>query len=275
MIRELELQRKAQKTIDSYVLAVGQLAGYFHCSPDLISHEQVREYIHHLIVKRKLATSSVNQKLAGIRFFFRQVMGDPMFDLKIRRKSTGRLPEPLSRSEVQRLLDVTTNPKHRVMLMTAYAGGLRVSEVVNLHVSDIHSERMLIHIRGGKGDKDRFTLLSQRLLVELREYWKTNRPETWLFPGQGGKRYSRASLQSVFSQAKNRANITRGRGIHSLRHSFATHLLEGGVDLVTISKLLGHRSLKTTALYLHVTSKHVQGIKSPLDLLGNELPCIG
>ena len=274
MIRELELQRKSQNTIDAYVLAVSQLARHYNRSPDEISYDEVRDFIHHLIVERKLASASVNQKLAGIRFFFRLVMGDPTFDLKVQRKSSGRLPEPLGRSEIERMLEVTSNLKHRAMLMTTYGGGLRVSEVVNLKIGDIHSERMLIHIRHGKRDKDRFTLLSARLLTELREYWRQRQPRNWLFPGQGGNRYTRGSLQAVFYRAKAKSKVSHGQGIHSLRHSFGTHLLEGGVDLVTISRLMGHRNLKTTALYLHVTSKHVQGIRSPLDLLGDQPPSL-
>lgn len=274
MVRELELQRKASRTVEAYVLAVVQLANHFQCSPECLSHQQVRDYIHHLIVDRKLAASSVNLKMAGIRFFFRQVMGDRTFDLNIRRKANGRLPQPLGRSQVKRLLDATRNSKHRVMLMTTYAAGLRVSEVVNLKVRDIQSSRMLIHVRCGKGDRDRFSLLSRRLLVELRKYWQAERPQDWLFPGLGGRRYCTSSLQRVFYQARDRARIQQPVGIHSLRHSFATHLLEGGVDLVTISKLLGHRNLQTTAIYLYVTSKHLRSIQSPLDLLGDKPPQI-
>lgn len=272
MIRELELQRKSKHTIDGYVMAVSQLAAHFNRSPDQLSHEEVRQFVHHMITERKLARSTVNLRLSAIRFFYRRVIGDMTFDLRIDRKGNGRLPEPLSRKEIQRLFDVTKNVKHRAMLMTAYGGGLRLSEVVHLQLKDIHSDRMLIHIRHGKGDKDRFTLLSQRLLDELRRYWQRYQPVEWLFEGQTGGAYSDGSLQSVFNKAKRLAEIKHGRGIHSLRHSFATHLLEGGTDLLTIGKLMGHRNLKTTARYLHVTNRHIAGIRSPLDLLGNEPP---
>lgn len=267
MIRELQLQRKASQTIEAYVTAVRQLAQHYHRSPEQISHDEVRDYFHFLITDRKLAVSSLNQKLAGIRFLYRRVLGQADFDLRIDRKRSGRLPEPLSRSEVERLLEAVANSKHRVMLMTAYASGLRVSEIVQLRIEDIHSDRMLIHVRQGKGNKDRYTLLSMRLLSELREYWKQQRPQPWLFPNRKGIPLSRTSVQRVFYRAKERAGIEHGRGIHSLRHSFATHLLEAGVDLTIIGRLLGHRSLSTTARYLHVTSRHVQGIRSPLDLL--------
>jgi site-specific recombinase XerD len=153
------------------------------------------------------------------------------------------------------------------MLMTSYAAGVRVGELVSLQIKDIHSQRMLIHVRGGKGDKDRFTLLSVRLLDELRAYWMQYRPETWLFPNRSGSQMATSSIQQVFYDAKKKAAIESGHGIHSLRHSFATHLLEADVELTAISHLLGHRSLSTTATYLHVTNRHIQGIRSPFDLL--------
>jgi len=268
MIRELQLQRKSPNTIRAYVNAVIQLARFHGQSPEHISRDQVRAFLHHLIVEQKQADSTLNQKLSGIRFFYRNVIGDTAFDLKIRRKRTGRLPMPLSRIEVKNLIQATTNPKHRMMLMTVYSAGLRLSEVVHLQVCDIHSQRMLIHVRHGKGDKDRYTLLSPRLLNELRRYWQAFRPESWLFPGRSADDpLCDRTLQRVFNRSQEKAGIKGRFSIHCLRHSFATHLLEGGTDIVTIQKLLGHRDLSTTARYLHVTNKHVQGIRSPLDLL--------
>ena len=187
--------------------------------------------------------------------------------MKIDRKRSGRLPEPLARSEIQKIIECTSNRKHRAMFMTAYGSGLRVHEIVQLKISDIHSARMVIHVRKGKGEKDRFTLLSQRLLKELREYWLLKRPEPWLFPNYNGRPLSCTSVKKAYYSAKRRAEISRGHGIHCLRHSFATHLLEAGVDLTIIARLLGHRSLSTTSRYLHVTRKHIRGIQSPLDLL--------
>lgn len=267
MVQELQLQRKSKHTSKAYLLAVKQLATHFGKAPDDISPDEVREFIHHLIVNRKLATSSVNVKLAGIHFFYRRVLKRPNFHVDIDRKRSGKLPTPLSRNEIKRLFDATTNPKHRVMLMTAYGGGLRVSEVVRLRVEDIHSDRMLLHVRQGKGRKDRYTLLSQRLLLELRQYWRLLHPNPWLFPNRNNAPLSTSALQSVFSQTKEKAGLKRGDGIHCLRHSFATHLLEGGVGLAVIARLLGHRNISTTTRYLHVTNRHVQDIRSPLDLL--------
>jgi site-specific recombinase XerD len=220
-----------------------------------------------LIVDQKLAASTINCRICAFRFLYSKVLRREGFVLRAKCKRSGRLPQPLSRNEVSRLLDAAENRKHRMMLMTAYSAGLRVSELVNLQVQDIRSDRMLIHVRSGKGDRDRFTLLSVRLLEELRAYWLWCRPETWLFLNRDGNHMSADSAQHIFYKAKASAAIGTGHGIHSLRHSFATHLLESGVDMAVISKLLGHTKLSTTAIYLHVTNRHLSDIKSPLDLL--------
>ena len=268
MIRELELHRKSPRTIEAYVTAVAQLARHYGRSPDTITIEEVRDFLHHLITQRKVAFSTCNQKLAGIRFLYRQVLGQEEFSLRVPAKRSGRLPEPLSRSEIAKLLDATRNTKHRVLLMTAYGGGLRVSELVHLQPHDIHSERMLIRVNQGKGRKDRYTLLSPRLLEELRTYWREYRPQRWLFSGKDGSLpLPVGTVQKIFSAAKQRAGIQHGHGIHSLRHSFGTHLMEAGVPLPIIQRLMGHASLSTTAKYLHVTSQHLDSIRSPLDLL--------
>jgi len=267
MIREMQLQRMSALTIRSYVSSVAGLARHYRRSPDELSIEQVRDYVQHLIVDQKLASSTVNCRVCAFRFLYSRVLCREDFRLKVKCKRSGRLPQPLSRTEIVRLLDAAANRKHRMMLMTAYSAGLRVSELVNLQVKDIRSDRMLIHVRAGKGDKDRFSLLSARLLEELRAYWLWCRPETWLFLNRNDNHMSADSAQQIFYKAKAKAGIRTGHGIHSLRHSFATHLLESGVDMTLISKLLGHTRLSTTAIYLHVTNRHLSDIKSPLDLL--------
>lgn len=268
MIRELQLHRKSPKTVTAYVRAVADLAAHFGRSPETLGVEQIRDFLHHLIVERKLAYSSVNQKLAGIRFFWREVLRRQPLQLRVPAKRSGRLPEALGRSEIARLLAAATDPKHRVLLMTCYAAGLRVSELVQLRLEDIHSARMLIHVRCGKGHKDRYTLLSPRLLEELRSYWRTFRPRPWLFLNRTGDGpLPTATAQHAFYTIKRRAGITRGQGIHCLRHSFATHLLEAGVDLPTLQRLLGHTSLTTTVRYLHITQQHLGSVCSPLELL--------
>ncbi len=267
MIRELELRRKAPGTVSSYVEAVEELARYYRRSPDRISTEEIRDYMHFLIVGKKLSYSSCNHKIVAINFFFREVVRRKV-ELRVPMKRSGRLPEPLSREEVARLLDAAENQKHRVLMMTAYSAGLRVSELVRLKPQDIHSDRMLIRVNQGKGRKDRYTLLSQRLLGELRAYWRESHPELWLFPNQTCTDHMPTCTPArAFYRLKQRAAITHGRGIHTLRHSFATHLLEAGVDLRTIQILMGHTSLNTTVKYLHVTEKHLEQTKSPLDLL--------
>lgn len=268
MIRELELQRKSPLTVKAYVKAVAQLAQHFGRSPDAISVEEVRDFLHHLITQKKVTFGTCNQKLAAIKFFYRDVLGKKDFSLRIPTKRAARLPEPFSRGEIAKILNATQNLKHRALLMTAYGGGLRVSELVRLQPADIHSQRMLIRVNQGKGRKDRYTLLSQRLLDELRTYWRAYRPQSWLFPSRNPSRPLPANTaKKIFTAAKQRAGILRGHGIHSLRHSFATHLMEAGVALPVIQRLMGHGSLNTTAIYLHVTSQHLAGVRSPLDLL--------
>jgi integrase/recombinase XerD len=268
MIRELQLHRKAPKTIEAYVTAVAQLGRFFGRSPEQISLEEIRDFLHHLITVRKVAYSTCNQKLAGIRFFYREVLGQQAFELRVPAKRSGRLPEPLSRGEIARLLDATRNAKHRVLLMTTYGGGLRVSELVRLKPRDIHADRMLIRVDQGKGHKDRYTLLSPRLLEELRVYWRAYRPQTWLFEGaRPGCHLAVATAQKVFDRAKERAGVDHGNGIHCLRHSFATHLMEAAVPLPVIQRLMGHSCLSTTAKYLHVTGQQLGRIQSPLELL--------
>jgi len=268
MIRELELQRKAPGTVKIYVAAVADLARHYGRSPDRISIEQVRDYFHHVIAVRKLAFSTCNQKLAGIRFFYQQVLGRADFNLRVAAKRSGRLPEPISREEVARLLAAAKFPKHHALLATAYGTGLRLSELVHLRPEDIHSERMLIRVNLGKGHKDRYTLLSKQLLKELRAYWRHDRPGTWLFAKQDHSGPMPVkTAQEIYYTAKKRSGITHGHGIHTLRHSFASHLLESGIDLLILQRLLGHTNLATTSTYLHVTEKRLSSVESPLDLL--------
>ena len=267
MIRELELQRKAPATISSYVKDVEELARYYRRSPDKISTEEIRDYMRYLIVEKKFSFSYCNHKLVAINFFNREVLGKKV-DLRVPMKQSNRLPEPLSRDEVARLIDAARNLKHRVMMMTTYSAGLRRFELVRLRPQDIHSDRMLIRVDQGKGRKDRYTLLSERLLNELRTYWREYHPERWLFLNQARTNHmSKDTAGRIFYRLKERAGITHGHGIHTLRHSFATHLLEMGVDVRTIQVLMGHNSLNTTVKYLHVTQKHIEGTQSPLDLL--------
>jgi site-specific recombinase XerD len=268
MIREMQLRQFTQRTVESYVDAVRGLANHYNRSPEKLALEDVRSYLHHLLVERKLASGTCNLRAAAITFLYREVLGQAAFRIVMRRKQSGKLPEIYSHEELIRLFQAAGNLQHRVFLMTTYAAGLRLKEVRHLQPVHIHSERMLIRVEQGKGQKDRYTLLSPRLLQELRAYWREYQPGKWLFPNQ--KRNGpilRGTAQKIFYFAKDRAGLTRGHGIHTLRHCFATHLLEAGVDLRTIQMLLGHKSLRTTCLYLHLAEKNLSHLQSPFDLL--------
>lgn len=268
MIREMHLRSFSQRTVESYVEAVIGLATYYHRSPDQLQLEEIRTYLHYLLCERKLAQSTCNLRAAAITFFYREVLGQQGFNLKFRRKHSGKLPEIYSAEELVRLFEAACNRRDRVLLMTTYAAGLRLKEVRHLKPIHIHAERQLIRVEQGKGQKDRYTLLSPRLLWELREYWKEYRPGTWLFPNKDKTEpLDRRSTQYIFEKAKRRAQLQRGHGLHTLRHCFATHLLEAGVDLRSIQLLLGHRSINTTTIYLHLTQKKLSELQSPFDLL--------
>ena len=269
MLTHMQLQRLAPGTQALYLRAVASLATYYGRSPDQLTSDEIRAYLHHLLVERQLAWSTCNVAAAAIRFLYVDTLGWPMAQLNLPpRTDRQRLPQVLSVEELQRLFTATRHPKHRALLMTTSAAGLRVSEVVRLQVTDIESARMLIRVTQGKGNKDRYTLLSTRLLTELRAYWRLFRPPRWLFPGRIlTAPMPSDSARKIYEHARRRAQIQRGSGLHSLRHSFATHLLDAGVDPRTIQVLLGHRALATTARYLQVSRHHLGTVRSPLDLL--------
>jgi site-specific recombinase XerD len=269
MIRELQLRRYAATTQKAYLEAVTGLTKHFGIAPDLLSPHQVQDYLLYLMNERHLQWNTVNTIASGLTFFYSQTLHRPDVALTLpARRTPRRLPEILSAAELEALFAAADNQQHRALLMTAYAGGFRVSEVVRLRPTDIDSQRMMIRIVCGKRAKDRYTLLSPRLLDELRAYWKTYRPCTWLFPSRNPHRpFNDDKARTVFNQAKSQAGIRKGGSIHVLRHCFATHLLEAGVDLRTIQVLLGHSSITSTAWYLHLTRKTLERTRSPLDLL--------
>jgi site-specific recombinase XerD len=266
MIRAMELKDFAPKTQKSYLSAIKDLAKFHKKSPDLLTQEEIDDYLLHLKDAGK-TSSTRNVATAAFRFFYDKVLENNEIALKFpSRKKPRILPEVLSKGEVRRIIDATENIKHRVVLMTAYSAGLRVSEVSRLKIKDIDSEQMVIRVEQAKGMKDRYSLLSRRLLEELRTYWKACRPESWLFFSKDrSKPMSIATMQKTYRKAKKNAGITKGQGIHTLRHCFATHLLEAGYDIRKIQILMGHRSLSTTSVYLHVSRNGVAKIESPLD----------
>ena len=269
MIRELQLRRFAVGTQKAYLEAVTGLTKYYGIAPDQLTATQVQDYVLYLMTERQLHWNSVNAVASGLKFFFRQTLHREDLALALPQRRTPRcLPEILSAQELQRLFAATDNAQHRALLMTTYGGGLRVSEVVKLRPGDIDSQRMMIRVVCGKRAKDRYTLLSPRLLEELRTYWKAYRPRLWLFPGRNPERpFNDDKARTVFNEAKAKAGIRKAGSIHLLRHCFATHLLEAGVDLRTIQLLMGHSSITTTVWYLHLTRKTLAGTQGPLDLL--------
>jgi len=271
---DLTVRGRAPATRRAYLHAVEGLAKHYRRSPDRISDEEVQAYLAHLVRDRHLCFSSMNVAVQGLRFFYYVTLGRDRMQFSIPMARTpSKLPEVLSREEVQLLLSMTQNLKHRALLTLAYAAGLRAAELVHLKVRHIDSKRVVIRIACGKGNKDRYTLLTPRLLEVLREYWKQDRPADWLFPGgvPGQPLTTKAAWRS-YTAAKRRAGIQRAGGIHVLRHCFATHLLEAGVDLRTIQCLLGHGRIQTTVRYLRVLRKGVDEKDSALDLLAFPRP---
>lgn len=268
MKMDLELKGYSPNTQASYIRNVVAFSQYFSKSPSIMGENEIRDYLHHLIT-RNLSDSHVNIVHSSLKFLYQTTLNRSWHDFKIpRSKVRKRLPEILAESEIKSLLNVTRNLKHHAILMTTYAAGLRVSEAAQLRIEDIDSNRMAIRVNQGKGNKDRYTLLSKTNLNILRSYWKEYRPTTWLFPGLTyDKHITTRTIQKVFEKSAQKASIKKDVSVHSLRHSFATHLLEAGTDLYHIQRLLGHSSPKTTAVYIHLKKEDLLKIQSPLDSL--------
>jgi len=269
MLEELQRRNYSPRTIHCYLRHVAEFAQHFHRSPDQLDAEHIREYQLFVMQQKKPAWSTYNVMVSALRFFYAKTLKRTFLlqDIPFPR-APQQLPLILSPEEVERILKAPPHLKSRALLMTIYAAGLRISEVAGLRVTDIDSARMTITIRQGKGNKDRVLMLSPVLLDTLRQYWRHKRPQEWLFPGEKPDQHIGCNaVYQIFQNAARRAGITKNVSPHSLRHSFATHLLESGTDLRTIQILMGHRSLKTTAGYLHVSQQHVRAIASPLDSL--------
>ena len=269
MIEEMKLRNFSAATQKSYLYTVTRLAKYYRRPPDQLDREEIRSFLVHLTTERKLSPNTMTGFICGLCFFYNETLGWDETKLFIPpRKKSSSLPEVLSPSEVVRLIDAARGLKQRVLLMTAYSAGLRVGELVKLKIIDIDAARMTIRVKQGKGGKDRYAVLSQKLLVELRQYWKRYRPSIWLFPNRAKNGpLSRNEAWHIFNQAKRRAGIKKGRGIHTLRACFATHLVEAGVDLRSIQFLLGHSSILSTQRYLRLQPQNMGSTVSPLDML--------
>jgi len=269
MKMDLELKNYSPKTINCYLNWMVDFVSHYGRSPEEMGEEEIRHYLHYLIKDKKLSQSSINQAYSAMKFFYERTLGREWNAVKIPRvKNRKKLPVVLTKEEVRSILHSTGNLKHCAILATIYSAGLRAGEATHLKVHDIDSARMMIHVRGGKGNKDRYTLLAECTLDILRRYWKAYRPYNCLFPGRDpNKPISVSSIQRVFKASLYSSGIKKNVSLHSLRHSFATHLLESGTDLYHIQRFLGHRSFSTTCIYLHITDKHLRKVKSPLDLL--------
>ncbi len=268
-LQDLRLRNYAPKTLKAYVQCVSLFARYFKRSPEQLGPEHIRQYQLYLVEEKKCSWSYFNQTVCALRFLYRNTLGRDwaITHIPFPRKQK-RLPVVLSRDEVAGLLAAVRSRKYRTILSLCYGAGLRISEAIHLRVTDIDSKRMMIRVRQAKGHKDRYVMLSVKLLELLREYWRAERPASWLFPGRCKDHPLDAStLQHVCRLALRDSGITKPVTPHTLRHSFASHLLESGANIRTIQLLLGHRSLQTTALYTHVSEKSINETVSPFDLL--------
>jgi len=269
MKMDLKLKGYSSKTQAAYLGYMKKFVRYFGRSPAKMGEEEIREYLYHLLTERDLGDSSINSAYSALKFFYKTTLCRDWNVAKIpRRKPEKRLPVVLDGSEIKQLFAVTTNLKHRALLMTTYSAGLRVSETAHLKVCDVDSKRMQLRIAQGKGKKDRYASLSPVTLNLLRDYWRQYRPFSWLFPGRLPESpISTRSIQKVFKDAKRKAGIKKPATVHTLRHSFATHLLEAGTDIYRVQKLMGHTSPKTTTIYIHLRRQDLLKVISPLDSL--------
>ncbi len=263
--RELSIMKYSRRTMKSYTGINRDSLLFSGKRPEEVKNDDLKDHLYYLVEQKKASTFTLNIVINALKFYFGVIL-KKSFIYEVRRpKKDKKLPVVLSKEEVKRMFDVTTNIKHKAILKLMYSGGLRVGEIVRLKPEDIDANRKLIHIRTSKGRRDRYTLLSNVALQILREYWK-KKSKKWLFPSWNKEKHITArTVQKIFQNACKKAGIKKNVSVHSLRHSFATHLLESGIDLRYIQELLGHKSSKTTEIYTHVSTKNLSAIKSPLD----------
>lgn len=270
MLQKLILKKYSKNTIKTYTHMFKQFLVYIHPMPlHQVNTAHIMYYHKELVTKHNVSSSYQNQSINAIKFYIEKVLNLPKVNYDFcRPRRSKTLPKVLSLEEVSRILDATTNIKHKVILSVIYGCGLRISESINLKIEDIDSSNMRVWVRNAKGKKDRITLLSPSLLEQLRAYYKIYKPKEWLFEGAGGKQYSVSSIRQVFNRSKIKAKVNIPATVHSLRHSFATHLLDAGTNLRYIQKLLGHNSSKTTEIYTHVSTTNLINIESPFEMIG-------
>lgn len=270
MIEDMQVRNLSSSTRDTYLLHVSLFARHFHKSPAALGPEELRSYQIYLANEKKLAPSSIQIAVAALRFLYKITLKKQWSFEEVlpARKMPDTLPSVLGRDEVRHFLGCVESRKHRAILTCCYAAGLRISEAVHLKSSDIDSQRMVIRVAQGKGHKDRYVMLSPKLLDTLRDYWRIARPKEWLFPGCRDQPITRHAVGVACREAQRRSGLSKPVTPHSLRHAFAVHLLEAGTDVRTIQLLLGHRGLATTAKYLRIAASRVCAATSPLDLPG-------
>jgi site-specific recombinase XerD len=267
-ISYMKFRNYSVRTINIYCACLIQLSKYYNLSPDILTREQFIHYLYYLVEEKQSSAVYLNQVISAYKILTAEILRREWEEFYIKRPiPENKLPAVLSKKEVKRIFDGITNLKHRTIISLIYSCGLRVSEVQNLKASDIDSDRMQIHIHLGKGAKDRYVMLSEKILHLLREYWQYYRPKNFLFEGATrGKAIAVRTIQQAFSQAVIKSGIKKSVSTHTMRHSFATHLLENGINLLEIQKLLGHSHISTTLMYTHLQSNPAS-IKSPLDNL--------
>jgi integrase/recombinase XerD len=273
MMKDLQLKGITPRTQRKYLREATNLSNYFGKSPVELGEKEVKEYLVHLLEDRKLSRGTYRNYVAGIKFLYKTTLNREEVVEKIRYpKANKKLPVVLDLAEIKALLSVMENLKHRALLTITYSSGLRISEAACLKVTDIDSKRMMVRVQQGKGGKDRYSILSQTALELLRRYWRQYRPKEWLFEGQKeGTHICLTAIRQIFLEAKERAGITKPASPHTLRHSFATHLIEAGTSLHHVQLLLGHKSPTTTTVYLHVSKMNLSKVASPLDSLPEEI----
>ncbi len=271
-IEKLKIQRYSDSAVRNYCSALKEFIYFYkgHSIEDLLQSD-IEKFLLYLTEERKVSVSYHNISISAIKFYYEKVLGKEVTYKILRPRREKLLPEVLSEEEIQCLMNSAGNLKHKCILMTIYSGGMRLSEVVGLQISDIDSKRMRIFIQGGKGRKDRYTLLSKNLLLMLKAYYKAEKPKKWLFEGALGGQYSVQSVQQVMSEAVIKAGIKKHATVHTLRHSFATHMLENGTDLRYIQHLMGHNSIKTTQIYTHITTRGFGQLTSPFDRINPDV----
>ena len=273
MSKDLQLKGITPGTQKKYLREVSMMANYFDKPLEELGEEEVKDYLIHMLETRKLSRGTYRGYVAGIKFLYKTTLNREEVVQKIQYpKAKKTLPVVLDLAEIKAMLSVTENLKHRALLTITYSAGLRVSEAAKLKVTDIDSKRMMVRVQQGKGRKDRYSILSQTALELLRRYWRQYRPKEWLFEGQkDGTHICYTAIRNIFFDAKKRAGITKPASPHTLRHSFATHLIEAGTSLHHVQLLLGHRSPTTTTVYLHVSKMNLSKVASPLDSLPEEI----